>query len=417
MRKRIFLKGALVCLLVTNFVTAQSPATTVEPSSASKNAATLTHAELSAKIAQAKNLLKAQSSAAVSDSSVTLAALDSATSQIHLFSVSKDSFLTAGASMEATSQLGHMVRVRVLNPNGVNTAVSVKDVAHGRTLLPLVVEYPIVKGGTVKEMAYYTSAHPVLQSPEVIAAGETYVTTMLDQAAANLARNGVSVSPELVNIARHLVIVEHTDHKRFKNADPGVYPEVLSLYALNRGNTYRYSVSSAGAGGMIQMIPRTYDAIRAHHPNVSLKADFVGGMQDHENALKAMLLYINDTWKFLAQSEEVQEALRSGAATKTELLAAGYNSNPYRLPGYLSTGGSAWRTLIPAETQMYLAIYKSVDRHLDFAVQEIANPVEARSSTSASFTAGMVREAHIAVISWVGNQVLRKGLALSNLLP
>ena len=56
-------------------------------------------------------------------------------------------------------------------------------------------------------------------------------------------------------------------------------------------------------------------------------------MQNHANALKAMLLYINDTWKYLQNQDEVQQALQSGTATKTELLAAGYNSNPYKGPG------------------------------------------------------------------------------------
>jgi hypothetical protein len=115
---------------------------------------------------------------------------------------------------------------------------------------------------------------------------------------------------------------------------------------------------------MIQMIPKTYEAIRQSHPNAALNPDFVTGMRDHSNALKAMLLYMNDTWKGVADSAEVQAALNQGIASKPELLAAGYNSNPARLPRYLKDGGAGWRSLIPAETQMYLAIYGSVDQNL-----------------------------------------------------
>jgi hypothetical protein len=79
-----------------------------------------------------------------------------------------------------------------------------------------------------------------------------------------------------------------------------------------------------------------------------------------------MLLYMNDTWNDLARRPEVQVALESGIANKAELLAAGYNSNPGRLPGYLKDGGAEWRTRIPAETQMYLRIYGSVDENLNF---------------------------------------------------
>jgi len=121
-------------------------------------------------------------------------------------------------------------------------------------------------------------------------------------------------------------------------------------------------------------------------------------MRNHGNALEAMLLYMNDTWNKLAESTEVQDALRNGIATKSELMAAGYNSNPLRLPAYLKTGGAAWRTLIPAETQMYLKIYSSVDKTLDLksgatkdsAGVRVAAAVSGRSST-------------LAVLSWLSS--------------
>jgi hypothetical protein len=74
-----------------------------------------------------------------------------------------------------------------------------------------------------------------------------------------------------------------------------------------------------------------------------------------------MLLYMQDTWNDLYSNEEVRSALESNRATQTELLAAGYNSNAARLPGYLRRGGDGWRNLIPRETQMYLQIYKSFE--------------------------------------------------------
>ena len=140
-----------------------------------------------------------------------------------------------------------------------------------------------------------------------------------------------------------------------------IFDEIFALYALNELNTYRHSVSVAGAGGMVQMIPPTYQMIRRMHPGIGLNPDFVYGMRNHGNALEAMLLYVLDTWKLLAANEDVSEALRTGIATWPELMAAGYNSNPAKLPRYIREGGSAWRTLIPRETQMYLQIYRSLD--------------------------------------------------------
>jgi len=126
-------------------------------------------------------------------------------------------------------------------------------------------------------------------------------------------------------------------------------------------------------------------------------------MQDHANALKAQLLYINDTWTFLQSTDEVKQALSSGTATKIELLAAGYNSNPYRLPNYLANGGSGWRLLIPAETQMYLSIYKSVDSHVEF--DRNATSTFDATTLTVSPSASLASEATSTLISWVGNLI------------
>ena len=112
---------------------------------------------------------------------------------------------------------------------------------------------------------------------------------------------------------------------------------------------------------MVQMIPWAYNLVRQRHPGAGLIPDFVVGMRTHSNALQAMLLYMHDTWNDLAANSEVQYAMNSKLATQEELMAAGYNSNAAKLPGYLRRGGSGWRVLIPRETQMYLQIYKSVE--------------------------------------------------------
>ena len=423
MSKRIFLIGAFVCLLVANIALGQTLGTNALSSSAVTGETSLSAvnklsgAEVAEKLNEAKRLLKSRTISWQSGSpvAVDLAALDPATSEIHIMSVAKDSFLTKGAVFMLNTRSGKSVRLRIVRPNGVNTAVTVTD-SEGTALLPLLVQYPIIRDGSFAENAYYASAHPALVSSEVVAEGHRYLSTMFDRASEELQRDGVSVPADLVEIAKHLVIVEHTDHKRFREEDrAGIYPEVLALYALNQGDTYRYSVSSAGAGGMIQMIPKTYAAIRQQHMNVSLHTDFVRGMQDHSNALKAQLLYINDTWNFLSQTAEVQQALRSGIATKTELLAAGYNSNPYRLPNYLATGGSAWRTLIPAETQMYLQIYKSVDSHVEFETIETVPTTDVGVATM-SPGQSIARQATSAVVSWVGKQVLNNTVALTRLI-
>jgi hypothetical protein len=292
---------------------------------------------------------------------VTLAALDPEISQIHLLTLPKETFLTKGALVPSVTSLGSNVQINILRANGVNTAVSITD-ANGRSLTPLVVEFPIERNGAFREMAYYTSAHPALLSPEVVRAGQAYVHSMLELATKRLREKGFTIAPNIVDEAERLCIVEHVDHDRFRKENRvALFEEIYSLYALNELDTYRYSVSFAGAGGMVQMIPWTYQMIRQRHPGAGLNPDFVAGMRNHGNALEAMLLYMQDTWSDLAQDPEVTNALFNKTATQAELMAAGYNSNPAKLPQYLRRGGESWKVLIPRETQLYLQIYRTFE--------------------------------------------------------
>jgi hypothetical protein len=318
---------------------------------------------LRGRINEAKRELKKLPADSLDD--VTLAVADPS-GDVRTLRATKEEFLQKGGEFTAVSSTGEPLKVSVVRPNYVNTAVRVTD-AKGRELQPLVVRYPVEREGKLHEVAYYTSAHPAVENKEVVRAGGDYVRDRLDEAARKLAAIGERVDPAVIDVAERLAHVEHTDHKRFLTEDSeSLFDEIRTLYALNAGDTYRYSVSSAGAGGMVQMIPPTYKGIREQHPKAELKEDFVAGMRDHANATQAMLLYMQDTWDYLKKQEEVAAALEGGLATQEELLAAGYNSNPMRLPKYLARGGSAWRTLIPEETKMYLRIYSAVEAHVDF---------------------------------------------------
>ena len=318
-----------------------------------------------ARIAEAERLLKTRprqtaiTSAALD--TVTLALLERSAARIHLLTVSKQTFLTKGSEVQMTTSRGTPVTLRILRANGVNTAVTVVD-NQGRTLAPLTVEFPIERQGVFREMAYYSSAHPALLSAELVKAGRSYVRSMIDLAALRLREKGVFVNPNLIDVAERLSVVEHIDHDRFRLENRvALFDEIYSLYALNQLDTYRYSVSVAGAGGMVQMIPWAYNLERQRHPSVGLMPDFVAGMRNHANALQAMLLYLQDTWNDLAAREDVRSALETKIATPAEVIAAGYNSNAAKLPLYIRRGGAGWRSLIPRETQVYLQIYRTFE--------------------------------------------------------
>jgi hypothetical protein len=328
----------------------------------------LSFTEIKSKIAEAKRQLQSKPQLISSDDPklqtnwVRIAFMDPRTSKIGFVTLTKDTYLKTGAVNSGVSTDGKMITVRTIRANGVNTPIQVVD-GQGVAQLPLMVQYPVEKGGRYVETSYYMSTHPGLVTPEVVNAGKLYVHNTIEIARQHLSQKGVAINAGIADIAERLATVEHVDHDRFrKEYHKNIYDDIFTLYALNEGQTYRYSVSSAGAGGMVQMIPSTYAMIRRLYPNVGLIPDFVEGMRNHVNASQAMLLYMQMTWNDLAVNSSVVAAMTSGIANQKQLMAAGYNSNPAKLGGYIDRGGANWTNLIPRETQIYLQIYDSLER-------------------------------------------------------
>lgn len=325
---------------------------------------------IKSKIAEAKRMLQSRPLPTASvDSTVPLdyvrvAFHDWKSGEIDFVVMPKEAFLSTTGPKELVSQNGKEITAQTIRGNGVNTPITLTD-GNGMKHLPLLVQYPVIRQGRYIETAYYMSTHPGLVTTEVVNAGKLYVRNVIEVARERLRSRGITIQPKIADIAERLAAVEHVDHQRFRTEHhPNVYNDIYTLFALNEGQTYRYSVSSAGAGGMVQMIPSTYRMVRSWHPNVPLMPDFVEGMRNHVNASEAMLLYMQRTWNDLNSSPTVNGAVASGIATQEQLMAAGYNSNPARLAGYINRGGENWTNLIPRETRIYLQIYDSIERHV-----------------------------------------------------
>ena len=333
----------------------------------------LSFSQIKAKIAEAKRQMQtrpittAMTEPLSISNLVRIAYYDWRDKQIAYIVISKDTFLTPDSPTTAISSNGRTVTSRTLRANGVNTPITITDES-GQAQLPLMIQYPVEKGGRYIETAYYMSTHPGLVTPEVVSAGRFYVHNVIEIARDQLRNKGYAIQPKVADIAERLATVEHVDHLRFRTEfQPNIFNDIFTLYALNEGQTYRYSVSSAGAGGMVQMIPPTYRMIRRLYPNAMLMPDFVDGMRNHINATQAMLLYMQMTWNDIASRPSVSNALAAGVATQEQLMAAGYNSNPAKLGGYIDRGGSNWTGLIPRETKIYLQIYDSLEHNVSMA--------------------------------------------------
>lgn len=332
----------------------------------------LAFAQLKSKLAEARRYLtmrpltiaSSEATTVVPTSVVRIAFYDETARHIDSYVISKEQFLQHGLATIVISSAGKQLVSRTIRGNGVNTPVVITDQAN-RQHLPLMVQYPRENRGILQEMAYYISSHPQMITPEVVNAGRFYVRNVIDVAREQLKKKGYSIQPKVADNAERLATVEHVDHLRFRTEPhANIYNDIFTLYAMNEGQTYRYSVSSAGAGGMVQMIPSTYRMVRNLHPNAGLMPDFVEGMRNHVNAAQAMLLYMQMTWNDLIRNPTVFNAVQTKIATQEQLMAAGYNSNPAKLPGYINRGGAGWTSLIPRETQIYLQIWDSLERHV-----------------------------------------------------
>jgi len=333
----------------------------------------LSFSQIKSKIAEAKREMQSRPIATALTDPTSLSSIPSQVriafyswrdKKIDYIVISKDAFLTKNGMTATISTNGRQMTTRTIRANGVNTPVTITDES-GQAQLPLMIQYPVVRNGQFIETAYYMSTHPGIVTPEVVSAGRFYVRNTIEIARDQLRNKGYLIQPKVADIAERLATVEHVDHLRFRTEfHPNIYNDIFTLYALNEGQTYRYSVSSAGAGGMVQMIPSTYRMVRSRFPNASLMPDFVEGMRNHVNASQAMLLYMQMTWNDLIANTTVFNAIQTGIATQEQLMSAGYNSNPAKLPGYINRGGANWTTLIPSETKIYLQIWDSLERHV-----------------------------------------------------
>jgi hypothetical protein len=346
------------------------PAAPASPTGTNLTTDGLSFSQIKQRLAEARRLMQtrpintASTESADFLSTIRIAYLDDRTRQIEFVVLTKPAFLKPNILNPLISSSGRTMFLRTIRGNGVNTPVVLTDES-GKQHLPLMVQFPRENKGIYTETAYYVSTHPGLVTPEVVNAGRFYVRNTIDVARELLREKGFSIQPRIADMAERLATVEHVDHLRFRTEPhANIYNDIFTLYALNEGQTYRYSVSSAGAGGMVQMIPSTYRIVRAHHPSAALNPDFVEGMRDHVNAAQAMLLYMQMTWNDLVSRPSVVTALATNIATPEQLMAAGYNSNPSRLPGYIIRGGADWAKLIPQETKIYLQIYDSLERHV-----------------------------------------------------
>jgi hypothetical protein len=236
--------------------------------------------------------------------------------------------------------------------NGVNSKFQI-DKPIGGKILALKYLISNIESGTKKTIenglseAVYVPYSQDFAAPEVLAYGADYINGIISQAAIELkdhqsfAVPGENMTQAIPpSLIKALVYAEHTDTNQVLNSNnpQGTIDQLNILFALNEGDAYKYSVSSAGARGIAQFLPTTYGSLAKRHPEAELIPDFASGMSDHENSIKAMYLLLDD----YAGTVRLQASQGFAAGRVFDYGAASYNAGTPRVAKAVNMFGASW---------------------------------------------------------------------------
>ena len=243
---------------------------------------------------------------------------------------------------------GFLLNVR--RDNGINSDIAVLQPEGGKVLA---VKYPVSNEGNrfgpgdpVIE-AIYTPYSAEIKTDEVIERGIKIQTDLIKRAYARLSeravfsraypgRKVVDVVPR--DVLTVLLMNEHINPGYFKSAGLAkpLVEQVLTIIATNREKAYAYSISSAGARGLVQMIPSTYRLIAARYPSARLEPSFLAGMSDPINAIIAQVLLCDSDWESIRSQSDI------GPDRIGPYLAAAYNGGVGRVLSVLRHDKQEW---------------------------------------------------------------------------
>lgn len=216
---------------------------------------------------------------------------------------------------------------------------------------------PSLRSGKAYSDITYAPYSGGLHVPEVIKEGIDYLNQKTEIAFNELESLGVKsraeptrlvtelVSPDLV---KNILVVEHIDPDAFNNASNERKKElaerVLVIIGANKGLAYGLTGSHAGANGIAQFIRPTYDYISSLYPKAKLIQNYQLGTMDHDNIIKAQVLFFDRHKESLANSISRKD-LVNALGISDEMLAASYNGGPSRVVQSVNKYGLAWINL------------------------------------------------------------------------
>jgi len=252
--------------------------------------------------------------------------------------------------------------------NGINSDIACISPAGGKVIA---VKYPVSNersrfgpGNSVIE-AIYTPYSAEIKTDEVVEKGIEVKNGFIDKALSRLKDRGVEsrafpgrrvvdVIPR--DILRVLLLNEHIDPSEFKSPEMAkpLAERVLTVIGTNREKAYAYSISPAGAHGLIQMIPSTYFLLVNRYSSAGLRSNFAEAMADPINAVMAQILLCDSDWESIRARSDLS------AEKVGPYLAAAYNGGVGRVLTLLSHEQNDWMEAPDDNTRPTLTVTKRI---------------------------------------------------------
>jgi hypothetical protein len=303
--------------------------------------------------------------------------------------------------------------------NGINSDIGCISPAGGKVVA---VKYPISNEGNrfgpgdPVIQAVYTPYSAEIKTEEVIKKGidvqngliEKAYSRLRDRAVPSRAFDGrrvVDVIPK--DILRVLLLNEHIDPGEFKSAGltKPLAERVLTVIGTNRDKAYAYSISSAGARGLVQMIPSTYSLLLNRYPAAGLRSDFHAAMGDVVNAVMAQVLLCDSDWESIRARSDVP-ADRVGP-----YLAAAYNGGVGRVLNVLSHAETEWMEDPDQNSHPTMTVTKKVAVKVRSRRGRVTRRYVVKKYTQPIFkneTSKYVNQYH-----WISNYLVERGKAVT----
>ncbi|MDP3986468.1 MAG: transglycosylase SLT domain-containing protein [Candidatus Veblenbacteria bacterium] len=283
-------------------------------------------------------------------------------------------------------------RFRLKTNNGVNSEI---EVTNRPDLYVLGLIHPVFAdiGTTTRprfrlDNVVYVPYSEQLNEPALVAAGEEYLNNKITAVYDELKQLGVrsytepnrplaeTIDPSIV---KTILAIEHVNAAVLLQNDPSDY--LKRFYVTLAGNehaSYAYAKSSASARGLMQFIPSTYHSLRKLRPELTLHTDFVQGMTDPFNAIKASVALLDYNLSLLPK--ELRQQYQSNPKQLGSYLAAMYNGGPARVRRAIAAWGEGWAkyhgnttSSLRSETTAYVAKFNLVFDHFHRGQLHLAN--------------------------------------------